>query len=86
MLKVVINVIPQNQLDQVRQGFSKDLNNNTNNNDNQKPLTRDMVVNGVNLSKLKFVKPARQCFYWENRDHPMEPSNCRLWHPRELCK
>lgn len=63
---------------------NKDVNNN--NVSFNKPLNGAMIVNGVNLSKLKFVKPAPQCFYWENRTDPMESSNCRLWHPRELCK
>lgn len=44
------------------------------------------IINGVNLANLKFVKPAPQCFYWENHQHRIEKLNCRLWHPRELCK
>jgi len=44
------------------------------------------IVNGINLAGLKFVKPMPQCYQWNKRLHQHEQPNCRLWHPRELCK
>lgn len=44
------------------------------------------IINGVNLANLKFVKPASQCFYWKDQQHRINQPNCKLWHPRELCK
>lgn len=44
------------------------------------------IVNGINLNNLKFVKPAPQCFKWDDKNHRSDQPNCRLWHPRELCK
>lgn len=44
------------------------------------------IVNGINLNNLKFVKPAPQCVKWDEKRHRIDQPNCRLWHPRELCK
>ncbi|KAI1732207.1 hypothetical protein Ddc_01062 [Ditylenchus destructor] len=44
------------------------------------------IVNGINLNNLKFVKPAPQCVNWNEKRHRIDQPNCRLWHPRELCK
>jgi len=44
------------------------------------------VVNGVDLSTLKFVKPAPQCFHWDDPNHKRDQPNCTKWHPRSLCR
>jgi len=44
------------------------------------------VVNGIDVRRLKFVKPSGQCFYWETRKHKYQQPSCPYWHPREICK
>jgi hypothetical protein len=43
-------------------------------------------VNGIDLSQLKFVKPAPQCFHWDDPNHRRDQPECTMWHPRSLCR
>jgi len=58
-----------------------------NNKENQanKQLRNQAIVNGVNLNSLKFVKPAPQCPKWNKPKHRIEEPHCPFWHPRVIC-